>query len=216
MCASWRGKACCVASSACSSRSPSSYQWPRSRRVVSWLMRAASRPRGDDAVSAATASGPARRSSRWRSRRATMVDGCSATVANEPGASVRTRRIARSTTAVDTGERPSATRGGDPISSASRYSVSMSTAATPPSRPSARRAMTPAVLVGTITVTGARGSPALARWTAPASASRARPGARASTLIGTYPIVEKGCAHRALNRCSGGGLGSRARSVATA
>ena len=93
MWASWRGTACLVASSACSSRSPSSYQSGRSRRDVSWLTRAASRPRGDDAVSAATASGPARRSSRWRSRRATTVDGCSATAANEPGASASTRRI---------------------------------------------------------------------------------------------------------------------------
>ena len=46
-------------------------------------------------------------------------------------------------------------------------------AAAPPRRPSARRAMTPAVLVGTMTATGASGSPPFARPTAAASASNA-------------------------------------------
>jgi ABC-2 type transport system ATP-binding protein len=59
-------------------------------------------------------------------------------------------------------------------------------AVAPPRRPSARRAITPAVLVGTTIVTGASGSSPLAARTAPASASKARaPWATGVTLIGT-------------------------------
>ena len=105
-----------------------------------------------------------------------------------------TRLTARSTTGVDTGLRPSACSDGAPSSSATRYSVSTSMAAAPPRRPSARRAMTPAVLVGTMTATGASGSPPLAERTAAASASSAgAPWAVVEIVIGTPAIVRKGC-----------------------
>ena len=69
-------------------------------------------------------------------------------------------------------------------------------AVTPPRRPRARRAMTPTVLVGTTSVTGASGSPPLAARTAAASASKAAaPWGVTVTWIGTSSIVRKGC-HR--------------------
>ena len=66
--------------------------------------------------------------------------------------------MASSTSDDDIGERPDAARVGPAISSASRFSVTMSTPTIPRARPRARRAITPHVLVGTTTVTGASGS----------------------------------------------------------
>jgi hypothetical protein len=74
------------------------------------------------------------------------------------GIVVSSAAIVRSITGVDIGDRPSAASSGPAISSARRFSVTMSTPAMPPRRPSARRVITPQVLVGTATVTGASGS----------------------------------------------------------
>ena len=69
----------------------------------------------------------------------------------------------------------------------------MSTPTTPPARPSARRAITPHVLVGTTTVTGASGSAPLAAPMARASAASASAGRTAEVVSVTGPIVRKGC-----------------------
>ena len=70
-------------------------------------------------------------------------------------------------------------------------------AVAPPRRPSARRAMTPAVLVGTTIVTGTSGSPPLAARTAAASASRAlAPYGTAVVWIGTPRSYGRGVTPR--------------------
>ncbi len=72
-----------------------------------------------------------------------MVDGWCWTPAYRPGLAWTTCLTATSTTGVDTGLRCSACRVGAPSSSASRNIVTTSTAAKPPRRPRARRAITP-------------------------------------------------------------------------
>ena len=185
---SWRARSVALAR-----RSPSSYHCGASRRPTSAATRAGSRPRGV-AANAVSDPGPAARSSRYRSRRATTVDGWWLTAAYTPGESWITRLTARSTIGVETGLRPSPCRDGAPSSSASRNIVRTSIAAAPPRRPSARRAITPAVLVGTMTATGASGSPPLAAATAAASASSAAAPCRVNVTLTAMPrIVRTGC-----------------------
>ena len=90
--------------------------------------------------------------------------------------------MASSTSDDDIGERPDAARVGPAISSASRFSVTMSTPTIPRARPRARRAITPHVLVGTTTVTGASASSPLAAPMARASSARAWAGRTAEAV----------------------------------
>ena len=187
------GTACSTDRVAASYRSASSYHCVASVALIAELMRTAWRPRNDSSRSLATASGSARRSSAWSSRKATTVDGWVATAPNGPGSSASTAAIVRSITGVDIGDRPAAASMGPAISSASRLSVTMSTPAIPPWRPSARRVITPHVFVGTATVTAVSGSSPFAPAIAAASAPSARSGATRDAEIGTQPIVEKAC-----------------------
>ena len=135
----------------------------RSRRATSAATRAGSLPRS---VRASAVIEPAPARTQLAVQVAQRDDG--RRVVLDAGVEARdcrgsTRRTARSTTGVETGLRPSAWSDGAPSSSASRNSVSTSMAANPPRRPSARRAITPAVFVGTTTATGASGSPPCGR-----------------------------------------------------
>ena len=113
--------------------------------------------------------GTRRRRPRWCARRATRSSGA--------GRSASTWRTSAARTASSSGVRPCAASAPAPSSSARRSSTMKRTLTMPPGRPpSSRRSARPVRLPGTITVTGASGSPSLAAAMMSASASvAARP-----------------------------------------
>ena len=122
-------------------RRPSRAGPPRRRTPPPELARAARCSRTTSAArslllaNASRAPSERSRSSRYAATRAVSVAAWPATGANIPGSSARAARSAAAITGVETGRRPLPANWADPRSSASRYTVTKDTAATPMPRP---------------------------------------------------------------------------------